>query len=125
LSPTPQALAEYCAGFQLGDSIDSFLPTVTLRLRERDPVAYADSQPNVNKQKLQRRLWAGIKREAGKYSEVRALCVNRQCSCCIYTYANGEMQDSPLRKALVRDKGIKVGVIPWVRQDWEKQTQGC
>lgn len=78
-------IAEFCAGFREDDTVDLFLPSVTRCLRERDPVAYSEHLPGINRQKLHRRLWAGLKREACKYHEAGAL-----------------------RQAILREKGIKV-----------------
>lgn len=80
-----QVIAEFCAGFREDDTVDLFLPSVTRCLRERDPVAYSEHLPGINRQKLHRRLWAGLKREACKYHEAGAL-----------------------RQAILREKGIKV-----------------
>ena len=78
-------MAEFCAGFREGDTIDMFIPVVTRRLREKDSVAYSENLPGINRQKLHRRLWAGLKREAAKYQET-----------------------SSLRRAFLREKGVKV-----------------
>jgi hypothetical protein len=91
---------DFCASFSGGDTFDHFLPDVTSRLRERDPVAYASSLAGINRQKLHRRLWAGLKRQVTKFDE-----------------------DSTLRQAFLRDKGIKVhctqhapvSICDWVR----------
>jgi hypothetical protein len=86
-----QAVAHYAAAFAPQDSLAAFLPTVTRRLQAltADPVAYDPMRlPEVNRQKLQRRLWAGLKREAARFPE-----------------------GGPLRAAMVREKGFKVRTV--------------
>lgn len=92
---------DFCASFGCGDTFDHFLPNVTSRLRERDPVAYASSLPGINRQKLHRRLWAGLKRQVAKLDE-----------------------DSTLRQAFLRDKGIKVHHTHHrTRSDWASEQE--
>ena len=67
-------IASYCARFSSADSIDTFLAVATEQLRAKNPVAYSDALAGVNRQKLHRRLWAGLKREAATYAEASPLC---------------------------------------------------
>jgi hypothetical protein len=83
-----QVIAHYAARFAPDDALEGFLPTVTARLQARDPRAYDPSAlPEVNRQKLQRRLWAALKREAAKFPE-----------------------GAPLRQAMLLEKGFKVRI---------------
>ena len=72
------AIFNYCLHFQPHDCIDSFLASVTTILRQQDPEAYSSTLADINRQKLNRRLTAGLKREAGKYPPTSPLCLALQ-----------------------------------------------
>lgn len=63
-----KVIGNFCASFRKEEvNVDDILAHIIAVLRVRDPAAYSPSLAHINRQKLHRRLTAGLKREAAKY----------------------------------------------------------